>query len=131
MNIFVAKLSPNTTSEDLQDLFGRFGTVVSAKVIFDRETGNSKGYGFVEMSDETEGNDAIENLHESEFDDAEIVVKKARPKEEGAPRGGGFNRGGGGGGGFKPRTGGYSGGGGGDRNRGGGSGERSEYRKRY
>lgn len=96
MNIFVAKLNTTTTSEDLQNLFERFGEVNSAKVIFDRETGNSKCYGFVEMANAEEGKNAIKSLNETEFDDREIVVKEARPKDDrsgGAGRSGGFNRG--------------------------------------
>ena len=81
MNIFVAKLSPRTDNASLQQLFEEFGEVESAKVIFDRETGNSKGYGFVEMPDEEEALQAINDLNESEFEGSEIVVKKARPKE--------------------------------------------------
>ena len=102
MNIFVAKLSGNTTSEDLKDLFEEYGEVSSAKVIFDRETGNSKRFGFVEMDNDEEASKAIEELDECEFDDSTIVVKKAKPREErggggGNRRGGGnrnFNRGG-------------------------------------
>ena len=92
MNIFVAKLSPGTTSDDLESLFTQFGDVSSAKVIFDRETGNSRGFGFVEMDVEDEGFEAINQLNETEFDGRRIVVKKARPREE---RGGGGFRGGG------------------------------------
>ena len=87
MNIFVAKLSSTTTSEDLQALFSEHGSVSSAKVIMDRETGNSKCFGFVEMEDETEGMNAINALNESEFQGRKIVVKKARPREEGENRG--------------------------------------------
>ena len=79
MNIFVAKLSSSTSSEDLRELFSDYGEVVSAKVIFDRETGNSKRFGFVEMSNDNEAYDAINELNECEFDDSVIVVKKARP----------------------------------------------------
>ena len=86
MNIFVAKLSSATTSDDLATLFGEHGTVVSARVIMDRETGNSKCFGFVEMSDETEGMNAIEALNEVEFQGRQIVVKQARPREEGERR---------------------------------------------
>ena len=89
MNIFVAKLSPRTTDESLLELFQEFGEVSSAKVIFDRETGNSKGYGFVEMPDDSEALQAIEGLNESEFQGSTIVVKKARPKEGNQRRGGG------------------------------------------
>ena len=83
VNIFVAKLSSATTSEDLQALFAEHGSVSSAKVIMDRETGNSKCFGFVEMEDETEGFNAINALNESDFQGRKIVVKKARPREEG------------------------------------------------
>lgn len=87
VNIFVAKMSSATTSEDLAALFGEHGTVTSAKVIMDRETGNSKCFGFVEMDDETEGMNAINALNDTEFQGKTIVVKKARPREEGEPRG--------------------------------------------
>ena len=79
VNIFVAKLSSTTTSEDLQALFSEHGSVSSAKVIMDKETGNSKCFGFVE----TEGFNAINALNETEFQGRKIVVKKARPREEG------------------------------------------------
>ena len=116
MNIFVAKLHFDTQSEDLQELFENFGVVDSAKVIFDRETGRSRGFGFVEMSNDEEAQAAIDALNESELDGRQIVVKEARPREErGGGGGGGYNRGGGGGG--------YNrGGGGGGYNRGGGGG---------
>ena len=101
MNLFVAKLSPSTNSEDLNDLFAEYGEVDSAKVIFDRETGNSRCFGFVEMSDDEAANRAINELNEVEFDGSDIVVKKARPKGEG----GGQRRSnyGGGGGGYNSR----------------------------
>ena len=83
VNIFVAKLSSTTTSEDLQALFSEHGSVSSAKVIMDKETGNSKCLGFVEIEDETEGFNAINALNETEFQGRKIVVKKARPREEG------------------------------------------------
>ena len=83
MNIFVAKLNYRTSSEALERLFSQYGEVVSAKVIMDRETGNSKCFGFVEMEDETEGFNAINALNETEFQGRKIVVKKARPREEG------------------------------------------------
>lgn len=115
MNIFVAKLNYSTTSETLEALFSEFGQVDSAKVIIDRETGRSKGFGFVEMPNDDEGWEAINNLNESTVDDRQIVVKKARPRED--------NRGGGGGrGGFGGRGGGYGGGRGGGGGYGGGRG---------
>ncbi|MBL6448019.1 RNA-binding protein [Fulvivirga sp. 29W222] len=82
MNIFVAKLNYRTTSEELQRQFEAFGEVSSAKVIFDRETQRSKGFGFVEMPDDDAAREAIQALNESEFDGRTIVVKEARPKTE-------------------------------------------------
>lgn len=87
VNIFVAKMSSATTSDDLAVLFGEYGSVSSAKVIMDKETGNSKCFGFVEMDDETEGMNAINALNDTEFQGRTIVVKKARPREEGEFRG--------------------------------------------
>ena len=81
MNIFVAKLSSSTTSEDLQELFSEYGQVTSAKVIMDRETGRSKQYGFVEMENDTEAYAAISELNECEYDNSTIIVKKAKPRE--------------------------------------------------
>lgn len=83
MNLFVAKLSAATTSDDLNDLFSEYGEVVSAKVIMDRETGKSKCFGFVEMKSADSANNAIKELNECTYDNSDIVVKKARPKEEG------------------------------------------------
>jgi len=85
MNIFVAKLSSSTTSEDLQELFGEYGEVVSAQVIIDKYTGNSKRFGFVEMKTENEALKAIKELDDCEFDNSHIVVKKARPRSD-SPR---------------------------------------------
>lgn len=82
MNIFVAKLNYRTTSDALQRQFEAFGEVSSAKVIFDRETQRSKGFGFVEMPDDDAAREAINTLNESEFDGRTIVVKEARPKTE-------------------------------------------------
>jgi RNA recognition motif-containing protein len=86
MNIFIAKLSANTTSEDLRTLFSEYGEVTSANVIFDKMTGRSKRFGFVEMKNDEEANKAIEELNEAEYDHSQIVVKKARPAGEGGPR---------------------------------------------
>ena len=86
MNIFVAKLSASTTSEDLRELFSEYGEVKSANVIMDRATGHSKRFGFVEMSNDEEAQKAINELDECEYDNSQIVVKKARPKEEGEGR---------------------------------------------
>jgi RNA recognition motif-containing protein len=91
MNIFIAKLSSATTGEDLQELFEEYGAVSSAKVIYDKFTGNSKRFGFVEMNNNQEALDAIEELDGCEFDNSEIVVKKARPRENTGRRNN-FNR---------------------------------------
>ncbi len=89
MNIFVAKLNSRTTGETLNEIFSAFGEVTSAKVIIDRETGNSKQFGFVEMSDENAALAAIEKLNSSEVDGNRIVVKQSLPREEGKSHGGG------------------------------------------
>ena len=93
MNIFVAKLSFDTQSEDLREAFEAFGEVSSAKVIDDRFTGKSRGFGFVEMDDDDDAMEAIRELNDSELDGRTIVVKKAEPRGERGDRGG--NRGGG------------------------------------
>lgn len=110
MNIFIAGLSYSISDSDLAELFTEYGEVTSARVVTDRETGRSKGFGFVEMSDDEAGNAAIAALNEAEVDGRKLAVSVARPKED-APRrsyGGGGNRGGGYGGGN--RGGGYGGG---------------------
>jgi RNA recognition motif-containing protein len=86
MNIFVAKLSSSTSSDDLRTLFEEYGEVTSAAVITDKITGHSKRFGFVEMKDDKEALSAINDLNECEYDNSQIVVKKARPKEESAKR---------------------------------------------
>ncbi|MGE0771655.1 MAG: RNA recognition motif domain-containing protein [Cyclobacteriaceae bacterium] len=80
MNIFVARLNFKTRREDLESAFAKFGQVTSAKIVKDRETGRSKGYGFVEMASDEEGNAAIAALNETELDGRTIVVKPANPK---------------------------------------------------
>lgn len=82
MNIYVSQLSWNTTSESLQELFEKYGEVTSANVIKDRDTRRSKGFGFVEMPNDEEGQKAIDSLNESEFDGRKINVNVARPREE-------------------------------------------------
>jgi RNA recognition motif-containing protein len=116
MKLYVGNLSFQTSSEDLQDLFAQAGTVESASVVEDRETGRSRGFGFVEMASDEEGKAAIEKFNGQEVNGRSLNVNEARPRED---RGG---RGGGGGGGGR---GGYGGGGGG--NRGGGGGGRGGY----
>jgi RNA recognition motif-containing protein len=80
MNIFVARLNFKTRREDLEQAFARFGQVVSVKIVKDRETGRSKGFGFVEMPSDEEGNKAIAGLNETELDGRTIVVKPANQK---------------------------------------------------
>lgn len=82
MNIFVAKLSSRTKSEDLEQLFKKFGEVASAKVIMDRQTGFSKRYGFVEMPDEQSAYEAIDKLNDTDLDGSQIIVKLSVPKSE-------------------------------------------------
>ena len=82
MNIFVARLNFKTKREDLESAFAQFGQVTSAKIVKDRDTGRSKGYGFVEMSNDEEANKAIEALNETELDGRTIIVKPANPKPE-------------------------------------------------
>ena len=127
MNIFVAKLNYDTIEDDLRAAFEQFGEVSSCSIAHDKMSGRSKGFGFVEMSNDDEAQNAIEALNETDLDGRTIVVKKAEPRESrdsGGGRGGygGGNRGGGGGyggGGNRGGGGGYGGGGG---NRGGGGG---------
>lgn len=80
MDIFVAKLNQETTGESLKEAFKKFGEVTSAKVIIDYQTGRSKGYGFVEMPNDEEGNEAINQLNDTELDGNIIVVKRSQPK---------------------------------------------------
>jgi len=119
-NIYVGNLSYDVSEEALSQLFSEYGQVDTARIISDKATGRSKGFGFVEMSSESEAQAAIEALNGKEVDGREIKVNEAMPKTD-RPRGGGRGRGGyggrGGGGGGRGRGG--SGGGGRDRGRGG------------
>ena len=81
MNLFVAKLNSGSTSEDLQKLFAHYGQVSSVRVILDKETGNSKRYGFVEMPNDFEAKEALKELNETEFQQSTIVVKESQPRE--------------------------------------------------
>jgi RNA recognition motif-containing protein len=81
MNIFIAKLDYDTQEADVRDAFEAYGDVDSVKIIMDKFTGRSKGYGFIEMPNDEEANEAINNLNDSELDGRTIVVKKSRPKE--------------------------------------------------
>ena len=111
MKLYVGNLSFNTSAQDLTDLFASIGTVQSANVIEDRETGRSRGFGFVEMASQSDGENAIAQLNGKEVDGRELKVNEAKPQES---RGGG-GRGGYGGGGGGGGRGGNRGGGGGDR----------------
>ena len=82
MNIFIAKLSSRTSDDSLRTAFETYGEVSSAKVIRDRETGYSKKFGFVEMPDDANANQAIEEMNESDLDGSIVIVKKARPRED-------------------------------------------------
>jgi RNA recognition motif-containing protein len=84
MNIFVTKLNYETQESTLRELFEEYGDVSSVKIIMDKLTGRSKGYGFVEMPNDSQALSAIENLNETEVNGRVIVVKKANPKEENA-----------------------------------------------
>ncbi|MBN8876222.1 MAG: RNA-binding protein [Chitinophagaceae bacterium] len=124
MNIYVGNLSWNLKDQDLSNLFASHGEVTSAKIVLDKFTNRSKGFGFVEMANDDQAQAAISALNGTEVDGRNIVVNESRPKPEGSG-GGGFKKrsfGGGGGGGFKKggSGGGYNkGGGGGYRDRGG------------
>jgi len=116
--LYVGNLAYSVRDESLQQAFGEFGTVTSAKVMMDRETGRSKGFGFVEMGSDAEAQAAINGMNGQPLEGRAIVVNEARPREE---RPGGFGGGGGGRGGFGGGGGGGYGGGGG-RSGGGGYG---------
>ena len=118
MNIYVGNLSWSMTDEDLNSLFAPYGSVTSAKILKDKMSGRSKGFGFVEMENDEEAKAAIAGLHETEIQGRKIVVNESQPRPEGEYKkrsGGGFGGGNRGGGGSR---GGYGGGG----NRGGGYG---------
>lgn len=129
MNIYVGNLSWNLKDQDLSNLFASHGEVASAKIVTDKFTNRSKGFGFVEMPNDDQAQAAIAALNGSEVDGRNIVVNESRPKPEG-----------GGGGGFKKRSfgsgggGGYKGGGGGGYKKGGGGGynrDRGGYNNDY
>ena len=111
MNIFVGNLNFRSSEEDLRQLFAEFGTISSAKIIMDRDTGRSRGFGFVEMASDDEAKTAIQELNGKTFMEKTIEVNEARPKPSGG--GGGGSRGG------------YGGGGGRDFS------ERRDFKKRY
>jgi RNA recognition motif-containing protein len=116
--LYVGNLSYNVDSSALEQLFAQHGQVTSAQVISDRDTGRSKGFGFIEMASESDAQNAIAALNGQEYDGRALTVNEARPKEQRSGGGGGGYGGGGGGGG----RGGYGGGGGGGRGGYGGGG---------
>jgi RNA recognition motif-containing protein len=130
MNIYVGNLSWSMTDDDLSNLFSQYGTVSSAKILKEKNTGRSKGFGFVEMEDEDAAKTAIATLNESEVQGRKLIVNESQPRPEGS----GYKKSGGGGYGGGRSSGGYgggrSGGGGygGGRNSGGG---RGGYSKDY
>ncbi len=111
MKLYVGRLPYSTTDQELNDLFSQYGQVLSATIIIDREMNRSKGFGFVEMSDDQEAQNAMNQLNNSTLQGRTIIVNEANERQ---PRSGG----GGGGGGYR------NGGGGGDRRGGGGGGDR-------
>ena len=138
--LYVGNLPYSVRDGDLEQAFGQFGSVTSAKVMMERDTGRSKGFGFVEMGSDEEAQSAINGMNGQPLGGRSVVVNEARPMEERPPRsgGGGFGGGGGGrreggggygggGGGYGGGGGGYGGGGGGRREGGGESGFRSPY----
>ena len=130
--LYVGNLPYTVRDEDLQQSFGQFGAVTSAKVMMERDTGRSKGFGFVEMASDAEAQAAINGMNGQPLGGRSITVNEARPMEARPPRTGGFGGGGGGygggggGGGDRSGGGGYGGGGGGRSSGGGyGGGDRS------
>lgn len=135
MNIYVGNLSWGLKDQDLANMFTPFGEVASAKIVMDKFTQRSKGFGFVEMPNDEQAQAAIAQLNGSEVEGRNLVVNESRPKEEGSGGfkkrggfggggGGGFKKGGGGGGGYR---GGSGGGGGYNRGNGGSGGYRDNY----
>ena len=121
--LYVGNLPYSVRDQDLEQAFSQFGAVTSAKVMMERDTGRSKGFGFVEMGSDAEAQEAINGMNGQSLGGRSIVVNEARPMEARPPRSGGGFGGGGGGGGGGGYGGGRSGGGGGY---GGGGGGRSE-----
>jgi RNA recognition motif-containing protein len=126
MDIYVGNLPYTATEGDVTGLFAAFGPVERVKIITDRETGQSKGFAFVTLGDQTQLNAAIEALNDYDYNGRALRVNASEPKES-RPSGGGGGYGGGGGGGgggYKGGGGGYGGGGGGGGYKGGGGGDR-------
>ena len=147
--LYVGNLPYSVRDEDLQQSFGQFGSVTSAKVMMERDTGRSKGFGFVEMGSDAEAQAAINGMNGQPLGGRSVVVNEARPMEARPPRSGGFGGGGGGGGrsgggggyggggsgggggGYGGGGGGYGGGGGGYGGGGGGGGSDGGFRSPY
>ena len=129
MNIYVGNLSWSMTDDDLSNLFSQYGTVTSAKILKEKNTGRSKGFGFVEMEDDEAAKTAIATLNESEVQGRKLIVNESQPRPEGG--GGGYKKSGGGGygGGGRSSGGGYGGGGGRSSGGGYGSGGGGGYKK--
>ncbi|CAN1498129.1 RNA-binding protein [Limnohabitans sp. B9-3] len=140
--LYVGNLPYSVRDSDLEQSFGQFGTVTSAKVMMERDTGRSKGFGFVEMGSDAEALAAVEGMNGAPLGGRSLVVNEARPMEARPPRtggggyggggggggyGGGGREGGGGGGGFRSPYGGGGAGGGGGRSGGGGGGGRGGF----
>ena len=130
--LYVGNLPYSVRDEDLQQSFGQFGAVTSAKVMMERDTGRSKGFGFVEMASDAEAQAAIAGMNGQPLGGRSVVVNEARPMEARPPRTGGFGGGGGGyGGGAGGGGGGGYGGGGGGGGRSGGGGSDGGFRSPY
>jgi len=134
--LYVGNLSYNVDSSELEQLFGQYGQVSSAQIINDRDTGRSKGFGFVEMASDAEADAAITALNGQQHNGRALTVNEARPREERGGGGGGGGRGGFGGGGGRGGgggggRGGYGGGGGGRGGGGGGGRDRGDRYDRY
>ena len=89
MKLYVGNLSFDTSSQDLEEVFGEIGTVESVNIIEDRDTGRSRGFGFVEMSSKEEGNNSISEFNGKEVNGRQLKVNEAKPRESGGRRGGG------------------------------------------
>src|SRR3954447_19242735 len=124
--LYVGNLAYGVTSSDLEQLFAQHGQVQSAEVVMDRETGRSKGFGFVQMGSDDEAQAAIAAMHGQQHEGRALTVNEAKPREDRGGGGGGGGRGGYGGGGGGGR-GGYGGGGGGGGYGGGGGGGRKRF----
>ncbi|WP_152269716.1 RNA recognition motif domain-containing protein [Agriterribacter humi] len=130
MNLYVGNLSWTMTEDDLRNLFEQYGTVTSIKIVKDRETGRSKGFGFVEMENDTEAQNALSSLYDKEILGRKIVINEAQERPAKPGGGGGFKKrsfgGGGGGGGYNK-----GGGGGGYRDRDRGGYNKRDYNNEY